>query len=215
MKLNLVSLILLFLILISPVTLANSLPLDLKNDDYNSSHIDRYSLKVIEIDNAKVKSHTDELNMTNPLIQIYFNSSDDKNDSTVVDSTVKGALIGAGAVLFSGLISYLMQIKGLKEQQRFEREKWKRDQLQEIYSNCIKHLSSSQPNDEEVKKYLYLVLIYNKNRDDYNNVKKMVDSYMDMKSTNFNTISQIKEETIDYIFKLASEDLRLQLSDKK
>ena len=97
-----------------------------------------------------------------------------------LDSRTLGLLgadiIGACATLLGTLFSNLFQL--LREQlqwnkqQEIERQKWIRDKLQEIYSNCIFYITAYiEPNNSTVfedwakaKKWLNILLVYSPDR---------------------------------------------------
>ncbi|MBD1838964.1 hypothetical protein H6F78_23275 [Coleofasciculus sp. FACHB-64] len=86
-----------------------------------------------------------------------------------------GALVGAGAAIVASLINNKFQL-------RREKEKWQREQLQEIYSNCIYNLMRYIQGFEEggqkgvdfaeSSRWLSLLLIHHPSKDTDNETFK-------------------------------------------
>ncbi|WP_048065285.1 hypothetical protein [Methanosarcina acetivorans] len=168
----------------------------------NSSYTVIHSVKVDKINDINIKTNNEELNGTNPLIQINYNSANNEKDSIGSDPAVV-AVIGASAVITGSLISYFMQMRGWKEQRELELKKWKRDRLQEIYSNCIQHLYNGEK--DEAQKWLSILLIYQEDEQSFSKLREKMKIHKETDIHDFDTI----EGLIKDIIQLAFTDKRL------
>jgi len=80
-----------------------------------------------------------------------------------------GGLLGLLTPLISNILSARIDIKKWDLDQTSEKNKWLRERMLEIYSNCLESLSSRPFDHSKASKWLELLLVYfpNRNSEDY------------------------------------------------
>jgi hypothetical protein len=151
----------------------------------------------------------EKINMTNP-IQLNYNIFSKGKESSGIDpaiATIIVGLVGALAVLSGAFLNNYLEKGKREEERKFEREKWKRDQLQKIYSNCIENLSIPSTDYKSALKWLNILLIYHPDRtgESFSELKQKIDELKSAKQK-----IDTAENLLEYIIEQAANDKRLQ-----
>ena len=208
MKLDLMKLlsVLILLSLLIPSIHANVITVgpegyDFENlqDAINASHAGDKVIIYNDLINNKV-------NISKPLqFEIYGIVAKEKSDGfDPAFSTIIASIIGALAAIVGGWLSNQYEISKRKYEKEAEREKWKRDLLQNIYSNCIDNLSDSTKEITKSIKWLETLMIYHPEV-----IPKLTQKVNELKKAQVDEIRAKKMEALSDVLDIAANDREL------